>query len=64
MTLHVRDNKDAAGGTDTTIDASSSVTINIRNVDEPGTVSITGTESGGSELTASLTDIDGAPTGV
>ena len=39
----------------------SRVTINIRNVDEPATVSISGTESGGSTLTATLgADPDGA----
>ena len=62
VTLHVRDNKDAAGITNATNDDSVAITINITNIDEPGTVSITGTESGGSELTASLTDIDGDPT--
>ena len=56
VTLNVRDNKDAAGGTDSANDASVAVTIRIRNVDEAGTVAISGTESGGSTLTASVTD--------
>ena len=64
VTLHVRDNKDAAGNTNATNDDSVAITINITNVDEPGTISISGTESGGSVLTASLTDIDGAPSSV
>ncbi len=61
VTLNVSDGKDAAGGADTSIDASATVTIMIRNVDEPATVSIAGTESGGSTLTATLgADPDGA----
>ena len=34
-------------------------TFSVTNIDEPGTVRITGTLSGGSTLTASVTDIDG-----
>ena len=34
-------------------------TFSVTNLDEPGTVRITGTLSGGSTLTASVTDIDG-----
>ena len=40
------------------------MTINLTNVDEPGTVTISGTLSGGSTLMASVTDIDGTPTSV
>ena len=42
------------------------VTVTVTNVDEPGTVSITpsGQPRVGIELSASLTDEDGAPTGV
>ena len=36
------------------------VTVTVTNVDEDGTVTITGTLSGGEELTAAVTDIDGA----
>ena len=39
-------------------------TVTISNSDEPGTVTISGSLSGGSMLTASVTDIDGAPTSV
>ncbi len=61
VTVTVHDGKDAAGGTDTsTIDDTIAVTINLTNVNEPGTVAITGTLSGGEQLTASVTDIDGA----
>ncbi|MYD35509.1 MAG: hypothetical protein F4X20_00565, partial [Dehalococcoidia bacterium] len=59
VTVSVRDNKDLAGNTDSMTDDSIDVTINLSNVDEAGTVTISGTESGGEELTASVTDIDG-----
>ena len=65
VTVSVHDGKDAAGHTDTTtIDDSIDVTINLTNEDEPGTVTITGTLSGGEELTAAVTDIDGAVSGL
>ena len=64
VTVNVRDSKDAAGNANTTTDDTIAVTINLTNVDEPGTASISGTLSGGSALTASLTDIDGTPTSV
>ena len=59
VTVNVRDNKDAAGNTDNATDHSIDVTINLDNVDEPGTVTIMGTEAGGETLNASVTDIDG-----
>ena len=40
VTLSVHDNKDLFGNTDTTIDASVIVNINLRNVDEPGMATI------------------------
>ena len=58
VTLNVRDNKDAAGGTDSANDASVAVTIRIQNVDEAGTMTITGTLSGGSMLTSTFSDPD------
>ena len=64
VTVNVRDSKDAVGDANTVTDDSITVTINLTNVDEPGTVSISGTLSGGSTLTASVTDIDGTPTSV
>ena len=57
--LSVRDNKDEAGDPDTVTDDSINVTINLINVDEAGTVTISGMELGGETLTASVTDIDG-----
>ena len=48
VTVNVHDSKDAFGNTDTTtIDATIAVTIDLTNEDEPGTVTITGTLSGG-----------------
>ena len=64
VTVNVRDSKDSSNNADTAIDDSITVTINLTNVDEPGTVTISGTVSVGSTLTASLTDIDGTPTSV
>ena len=40
------------------------VTVTVTNEDEPGTVTITGTLSGGEQLTAAVTDIDGAVSGL
>ena len=59
VTINVTDGIDAAGDPDTAIDDSIPVTINLTDVDEPGTVQIEGTLAGGQELTASVTDIDG-----
>ena len=57
--VSVSDKKDDAGGPDDVIDDTITVTINLVNVDEAGTVTITGTEMGGQTLTASVSDIDG-----
>ena len=54
VTVNVRD---TIGGS---IDASIAVTVTVTNVDEAGTASFTGTLSGGSTLTASVTDPDGS----
>ena len=64
VTVNVRDSKDSAGNANTTTDDTIAVTINLTNADEPGTVTISGTLSGGETLTASVTDIDGTPTSV
>ena len=57
--VSVSDEKDDAGGPDDVIDDTITVTINLINVDEPGTVTISGMEVGGETLSASVTDIDG-----
>ncbi len=64
VTVNVRDNKDEAGDADTVTDDTIDVTVNLSNVDEPGTVAIAGTEEGGQTLTASVTDIDGTVSGL
>ncbi len=57
VTIGVRDNSSETMDDDT-ID----ITINVTNVDEAGTVTITGTLEGGVELTAAVTDPDGTIT--
>ena len=64
VTVNVRDSKDAVGNANTVTDDSITVTITVTNEDEDGTASISGTLSGGTTLTASVTDIDGIPTSV
>ena len=64
VTVQVRDSKintvgNTNGNPDTAVDDTIDVTITVTNVDEPGTVTIAGTESGGETLTASVADIDG-----
>ena len=59
VVVSVRDNEDAGGTADTDIDDAIAVTITVTNVDEAGTASFTGDLSGGSTLTASVTDPDG-----
>ena len=49
--------RDGASGS-----ATREVTVNVRNKDEAGTVTITGTPTGGSTLSATLTDPDGSIT--
>ncbi|MYH28389.1 MAG: cadherin repeat domain-containing protein, partial [Acidobacteria bacterium] len=57
--VSVSDEKDDAGGPDDVIDDTITVTIDLINVDEAGTVTISGMEVGGETLSASVTDIDG-----
>ncbi|MYJ93754.1 MAG: hypothetical protein F4038_12005, partial [Chloroflexi bacterium] len=64
VTVRVRDSKintvgSTNGDPDSAVDDSINVVVTVTNVDEPGTVTITGMESGGELLTASVTDIDG-----
>lgn len=60
LSVFVRDNKDDVGDPDTENDDTITVTVNINNLDEAGSVSISGTERGGSTLTATHTDPDGS----
>ena len=60
VTVSVHDGLDTNGDQDTTIDDSIDVTINVNNVDEDGSVSMSTTRPReGTTLTASLTDPDG-----
>ena len=59
VTVSVSDEKDEAGDPDMEIDDTIDVTINLDNVDEAGTVTISGMELGGETLRASVTDLDG-----
>ena len=60
LIVRVHDNKNAIGTPDTTIDATIIVTINVTNMDEDGTVSLSMTQpSVRTEITATLTDPDG-----
>ena len=49
---------------DGSLSVTSDFVLNISNLDEPGTVTISGSLSGGSTLTAEVTDIDGAVSGL
>ena len=64
VTVNVRDSLNDAGNADTAVDDSIDVTVTVTNVDEAGTVTISGTEEGGETLTASVTDIDGTVSNV
>ena len=59
----VSDSKDSMDMPDTVVDATMAVTINVTNVDEDGTVTITGTLEGGEELTAAVADLYGIVSG-
>ena len=60
VSYRVSDKKDAAGDADTVIDDTLVLTVAVSNVNEAGSVSISGTVEAGQALTASLTDPDGS----
>ena len=63
VTVSVHDGKDANGEVDTTADDTITVTINLSNVEEPGTVTLSSSQPlTGTAFTASLTDPDGSVT--
>ena len=65
VTLSVRDSKNTNGAVDTAEDDSIEMTINVTNVDEAGTVTLSSSRPQiGAELTASLSDPDGSVTGL
>ena len=59
VSVTVHDGKDGIGGDDTTVDATIAVTISVNNLDEAGTVTLPATFTGGTEATASVSDLDG-----
>ena len=65
VTVSVHDGKDANGAVDTAVDATITVTIDLENVEEPGTVTLSSAQPlTGTAFTASLTDPDGSVTGL
>ena len=65
LTAQVSDGMDVDHNADSAVDDTITVTINLINADEPGSVSFSITQpSEGNEITASLTDPDGAATSV
>ena len=63
VNVTVHDGKNAVGVADTTVDATIAVTISVNNVDEDGTVTLPATFTGGTEATASVSDLDGTVSG-
>ena len=63
VNVTVHDGKNAVGVADTTVDATIAVTISVNNLDEAGTVTLPATFTGGTEATASVTDLDGTVSG-
>ena len=59
VNVTVHDGKNAVGVADTTVDATIAVTISVNNLEEAGTVSLPATFTGGTEATASVSDLDG-----
>ena len=65
VTVSVTDGKDSEGNVDSAVDDTAAVTINVNNVDEAGSVTVTaGTPAAGTALTATLSDPDGSVTSV
>ena len=64
VAYRVTDNKNAAGGSDPAVDDTLILTINVTNLNEAGSVSVSGDPEAGATLTASVSDPDGAVSGV
>ena len=60
LVIRVTDLKNSDGNANNNYDDTITVTVNVDNVEEAGTVTVTGRQRGGSTLTASLTDEDGS----
>ena len=64
VAYRVTDNKNAAGGSDPAVDDTLILTISVTNLNEAGSVSVSGDPEAGATLTASVSDPDGAVSGV
>ena len=65
ITVSVHDGKDANGAANNAVDSTITVTINLENVEEAGTVALSSAQPlTGTAFTASLTDPDGSVTGL
>ena len=63
VTVSVHDGRDANGAANTAVDATITVTVNLENVEEPGTVTLSSAQPlTGTAFVASLTDPDGSVT--
>ena len=58
VSVQVSDNKDSTGGADPSVDATTTLTVTVTDVEEAGTATISGTLSVGEALTASVADPD------
>ena len=64
LSVTVSDGKNAAGGADPAVDDTIAVTVNVGNVDEPGSVSLDPqAPQAGSAVSATLSDPDGSVSG-
>ena len=66
VAINATDGKDASGSAESTatVDDTVVLTVTVKDVDEPGTVTIEGTAQVRAALTASLSDPDGSVTGL
>ncbi len=64
VVIAVTDSKDSAGAVDPAIDDTLTLTINVSDAEEPGTVTVSGTTRIGFTLSADVTDPDGDVTSV
>ena len=64
VAYRVSDNKNSAGSVDTAVDDTLTLTVSVGNLNEAGSVSVSGDPEAGATLTASVSDPDGAASGV
>ena len=64
VAYRVTDNKNSAGSVDIAVDDTLVLTVSVGNANEAGSVSVSGDPEAGATLTASVSDPDGAASGV